>query len=127
MPARHGADRVENFLLLGVLQQIGLGPGADGVENQVVGVIGGEDDDLRFRTILGDLPCRGDAVEAGHLDVEQRDMRLPAPRRLHGLGAVRRLRDDLEIRLERQHGGEGAPDQRLILGDQDANAVFGLQ
>src|SRR6185437_5763664 len=59
-----------------------------------------------------------EAVRAGHLDVEQRDVGLAVLGRGGHLVPPAYLGDDLDVVLERQQRGEGLPDHHLVLGQQ---------
>ena len=61
--------------------------------------------------------CGRDAVDAGHLDVEQGDVGCAGARRRHDLVPALDLGDHLEVRLQGQQGGHRTADQGLILGD----------
>ena len=66
----------------------------------------------------GDRGGRGEAVEPGHLDVEQRDVGPVFEHRGHDLVAAPDLGHDLEVVLERQQRDERGADERLVVGDQ---------
>ena len=68
------------------------------------------------------LGGRGDAVEAGHLDVEQRHV---GPVLEHGgeYGvAGPDLGDDLQVGLEPEQGRQGAAHEGLVVGEQQPDA-----
>ena len=70
---------------------------------------------------------RGQAVEPGHLDVEQRDVRPVATRGGHDdLVAAADLGDDLEVVLELEQRGERGAHQRLVVGEQQPDHVARL-
>ena len=68
-----------------------------------------------------DLGGRGDAVEARHLDVEQGDVGTVLEHRGHDRVAVADLGDHLEVGLEAEQRGQGAADQGLVVGEQQAD------
>ena len=69
-----------------------------------------------------DLGGRGDAVEAGHLDVEQGDVGPVLEHgREHGVAGAD-LGDDLEVGLEAEQRGQRAADQGLVVGEQQPDA-----
>src|SRR5262249_976899 len=76
----------------------------------------------RDRPLLEHAPGGLDAVEARHLDVEQRQVGLVLAGELHGLLPVARLGDDLVARALEQPP-QVEPDDRLVLGDQDLHAL----
>jgi hypothetical protein len=61
---------------------------------------------------------RGQPVRAGHLHVEQGDVRRGAVGRLDHLAAVADRPHDLDVPLEIEHRGQRAADQRLVVGQQ---------
>ena len=100
MTASGGAYGVEELLRAGVLQQEAAGPCLQGVEEVVVAVEGGHDDDVP--QVLGDEVAGGlDAVHPRHLDVHQHDVGAGRPRLLDRLEPVGGLADDLDVVLDR--------------------------
>ena len=75
--------------------------------------------------LLEQPPRRLDAVELGHADVHQDDVRLEPPGLGDRLDAVRRLADDLDVLLRLEDHAEARPDERLVVDDQDAEAHSG--
>ena len=76
---------------------------------------------------VGEEPARRlDAVDVGHADVHQDDVRPQAPRLRDRLAPVRRLADDLDVLLGLEDHAEAGADERLVVGDQDAQAHAGL-
>ena len=66
----------------------------------------------------GERVGRREAVAARHLDVEQRDVRALAPRRVEHLVAALDLGHHLDVRLQLEQARERAAHHRLVLGDQ---------
>jgi hypothetical protein len=99
-----------------------VGPGA-GRAPLCVGVgEAGEHDD---RGVGGDRvgaqpPARLDAVEAGHLVVEQDDLRALLERGFEGLFTVARLAQ-AEAGDAPERGGDEAPDHRVVVDDEDGS------
>jgi hypothetical protein len=79
----------------------------------------GGEDDHRGDPLLGDALGRCDAVEDGHLHVQDHQVGTVLLGQLHGPGTVTGLPDDVVPLLD-QHLREIHPDQRLVLGDDDA-------
>ncbi len=65
---------------------------------------------------------RGDAVQLGHLDVEDHEVRPKRLRELDGALPVAGLPYDVVLLLS-EHLGEVEPDERLVLGDDDPPSV----
>ena len=61
----------EQLLVGGVLEQVALGSGLDGVENILVGVIGGQDDDLCFEVSFAYGAHGLDACHLRHTQVHE--------------------------------------------------------
>ncbi len=62
--------------------------------------------------------CRGDAVDARHLDVEQAHVGARDPGRVDDLVAPAHLRDHLEVGLEREQRRERPTHEGLVVGEQ---------
>ena len=79
---------------------------------------------MRIRTrvcgkLAHELGAGRDAVDPGHLDVEQCDVGRAAPRRVeHGVSALD-LGHDVDVALQGEQARERPADHRLVLGDQD--------
>ena len=58
------------------------------------------------------------AVAAGHLDVEQRDVRGDPQRGRDDLAAGADLGDHLDVGLQPEHRGQRPADHRLVVGEQ---------
>jgi hypothetical protein len=67
---------------------------------------------------MGEHPGDGDAVEPGHLDVQQRDVRVVLPDRGGRLIAAADRCHDFEVLLQREHDGERAADEFLVVSEQ---------
>ena len=59
-----------------------------------------------------------DSVEAGHLEVEQADIRFQPERLCERIRPVLALGDDVDVRLQPQQGCERGADHRLVVGEQ---------
>ena len=66
-----------------------------------------------------------DAVAARHLDVHDHQVGLQALGQIDGLLPVAGLADDL-VALLAQHLGQVHPDERLVLGDENAVRLCGV-
>jgi hypothetical protein len=87
----------------------------------LVEVEGGEDEDAR-RGMLGGDPSGGfDAVEVGHADVHQHDVRQHPADGVDRLVAVRSLAYDVDVGLGGEDYPEAGADELLVVGDEDAD------
>src|SRR5262249_8925836 len=66
-----------------------------------------------------DLPGGLDAVDRGHLDVDERDVRAVLGGKRHRLVAVGGLGDHLDVVFRFEQGPDAAADQRLVVGEED--------
>ena len=114
-----------------VLEQEAAGARLKGRVDVLVEVERRQDHDPRraTRRAVGGRPSeparRLEPIEARHPDVHQDDVGRVAPRQADGGLAVRRLGDDLDVGLRLEDHAEPGPDQRLVVGDQDAKASGG--
>src|SRR5579872_7008583 len=88
-------DRVDQHVRARSLAEESAGPGAQRLENVLVDLEGGQDQDLHPGQVLvgRDLAGRRQAVELGHPDVHQHDVGPGLARQLDRLPAGRRLSD----------------------------------
>jgi signal transduction histidine kinase len=101
------------------LEQIAGGSAADRREQVLLRVGGGQHDDLALRRLVADAREGGQAVHAGHGQVEEDEIGLELARRGDRLLAARRVPDHLEALL-REKGGESIPRQGMVVDEQDA-------
>ena len=94
------------------------GPGGQGVEDVLVELEGGEDDDPGD---LGDLARRLDAVDAGHADVHQHHVGSFAADEVDGLLAVGGFARDLHVGLGLDDHAKPRAHERLVVGDRHAD------
>jgi hypothetical protein len=66
-----------------------------------------------------------ETVAAGHLDVEERDVRGGLQSGGHHLGARTDLRHHLDVGLQAEHRGQRPPDERLVVGEQHLDHPVG--
>ena len=118
-----GPHGVHQLLWSAVLQQEPGGPRVESVEQVVVAVERGEDDDLGpgEPVVAGDAAGRREPVAPGHADVHQHDVGQRLDRLAHGLVTVGRLADDGDVRLGVEQGAEPGAHQRLVVGEQDGD------
>ena len=71
---------------------------------------------------VGEDPPRGfEAVELGHPDVHQDDVRSQRANLVDRVAAVGRLADDLDLRLGVEDHPEAGADERLVVDEQNAD------
>ena len=106
-----------------VLEEESAGTGLERVVYVFVKVERGEDHHANAGggRVGQDQARRLDAVEVGHADVHQDDIGGEPFRPDDRLGAIGRLAHHLHTRLPFQDQPESAPDQLLVIGDQDAH------
>jgi hypothetical protein len=120
--AGHRADGPGQLVQGNVLQHEAAGPGAQGGEGVLVQVERGEDEDPR-RAVGGHDPPGGlDAVDARHPDVHQDHVGVQFPGQPDRLGPVAGLAHDVDVVGFLQDHPETGPHQRLVIGQQQADA-----
>ena len=89
----HRPHRPQQLGRLGVLDQEPVGADPDGLEDVLVEVERGQDDDLHVGqpVVLGDAAGGGEAVDAGHADVHEHHVGPQLEGQAHRLVAVGRL------------------------------------
>ena len=85
-------------------------------------VVGGDEDDQRH-PVPAHLLDHLEAVGAGHLNVEEHQVRGEAADGVDGLAAVAALADDLDVGLGREEAGHALARQRLVIDDQRAERL----
>jgi hypothetical protein len=70
--------------------------------------------------------CRLEPVDLRHLDIHKHDTGPKAPRPVDRFTAVRSLAADHDPRLSFEDRAKSSPHERLIVGDQDGDAAFGV-
>ena len=127
VPARHGPDGGDEVDRRDVLQEEPAGTGAERLDDVLVGVEGRQHQHAtRRRDALADeLTGRLDAVEGGHADVHDDDVRAAPAGLGDALATVGRLADDLDVILAVEDHPEAGPDELLVVHEQDADAHAG--
>ena len=122
------ADRLEQPLRGGVLEQETARARPQRVEDVLVQVEGGQDEHLRRRSAVpsrlpGELPRRLDPVGARHPHVHQHHVGPQLPAGPHRLAAVAGRAEHGEVRLRGEQRGEPRPDHLVVVGDQDPDRL----
>src|SRR2546422_5151827 len=63
----------------------------------------------------------GEAVEVGHLDIQEDQIRRAAPEQLHGVAAARAFVDARDAADLLQHAAQAAPRRRFVVNDDRAH------
>src|SRR5699024_5820019 len=93
------ADRADDGGPGCVLEQVAAGAGGEGGGDVVVGVVGGEDEDLDRRVPGTDVSHELGAAPAGHAQVGDDDVDLRVSKHREGLLSARGDAHDGEVRL----------------------------
>ena len=121
VPAHDHAQRLQQVGRLGVLQQESARARPQRTEDVLVEPEVGEDhhphavQPLVRDDLLGGL----DAVDCGHLDVDEHDIRAVLCGKRHRLLAAGGLGDHLDVVFGFEQRPDAAADQRLVVGDED--------
>jgi hypothetical protein len=103
---------------LGILQHEPAGAGIQGIEEVVIPVKSGQDDD-RGQFLGHDRPGGFNPVHPGHLHVHQDDVGAQLTRLDHRLHAGRALPHHLDVRLNREHESEPGTHHCMVVNQQD--------
>src|SRR5215210_4378526 len=101
-----GPDGVEDLCPRGTLEQVSPGSRAQGAEDALIGVVGGEDDGASLGPGVAQALKGRDTVHVGHLEIQEYHIRPEHLGQPHGLGAVSRFAYHVEVRLGAQDGDE---------------------
>ena len=96
-----------------------LGPGHQGVVDQLRPVEGGQHDDPGIAGRRGDAPGGLDPVQPGHPDVHQHDVGAGRPGEVDGLATVGGLAHHGEVVLGAEDHPEPRPHELLVVGEED--------
>ena len=120
---RRPADRVQQLTRWRVLEDEACGAAAErGVADAGVE---GEEDDARVGELGAEAARDLEAGQLGHRVVEEDQVRAQLDGLRHRLDAIRGLADDLEVRLELEHGADALAYGEVIVRDQDPRSHFG--
>src|SRR5947209_976596 len=121
--AGHGPYSGHQLGRVRVFHQEAAGADAQRLEDILVKVEGGEDDDADVgEPLVGrDDARRLQAVDAGHADVHEEHVGCSPPCHADRLFAVARLTDDVDVVLGVEQGPETGPHQGLVVGQGDVD------
>ena len=114
-------DGLEQLLGRGVLEHEPAGPAAQRLEDVLVLVEGGHDQDPGQRILAAVEDDLGgfQPVHDRHPDIHQHDVGPQSAGLAHRLDAVRGLADDVQVGRGFDQDPEPGPDEGLVVGDQD--------
>ena len=121
-PSCDGADACDELFGWDVLEQESARAGVQGVEDVLVEVEGGQHEHARGVRGLHDPPGGLEPVDGRHADVHEDDVGPGATRSVDGLGAILGLADHVEVGLGLEDHPKAGAHERLVVGDQDADA-----
>src|SRR5699024_5477042 len=127
-PVDDGADRVEQHLGQGVLEEEPGGAGPQGVQGVLIVVEGGQDDDLRGADLPAvgeaeDLLGRFDPVDTGHAHVHEDDVGLRVADGVDAGHAVAGLTGHGHIGLGVDDHGEAGAHKGLVVDEDDTQSI----
>jgi len=105
-----------------ILEQVAGRPAANGVEDPLVGVVGGKRQHPHAGMALTDQAGSLDAVHARHLQIHQHHIRPGVRDQLQCLGAILRYAHHLDPRRRAQDGLQSLAHQVLVVTNQYPNA-----
>ena len=117
----HLADALDQQFGRGLFENNSGSSQLHGLDELVLVVGSGEHDDAGL--VLGDLQALqgGEAVEAGHLQIEQEDVGLVLLENVEHLAPVLRLRHDFEIFFEGEQTAETVAEDGMVVRYHDAD------
>jgi hypothetical protein len=116
--AAHGAAHsLGQIVARSILQQIADRARADPIKDPIVGVVGGQDDDLCSGPRRHDLSCGLNAVQARHLDVHQDHIGQQPLGHIQRFDTIGGLTHHFQIRLMIQDDGQARANDILIVGE----------
>lgn len=107
---------------MALLEHVAGGPGHERVKERLVVVEGGEQEARYVGGARADLSTRRDAVAVRQHDVENGDIGAGGGHAVERFPRGRRLTDDRKVGLGLQEGGHAAPDEFMVLDDEDPNS-----
>jgi len=123
VPAGDGAHRVGELLDGDLLQEVSARTGLHGGVEVLLAVGDREHDHLRVGETLADASRGFDARRPGHAHVHDDHVGRHLLRSVDGLDPVGGLADDLDVGLLGEDEVQAAPEQRVVVDDDDADGL----
>ncbi len=117
---RDRVDGGQEVLWCDVFEEEAAGAGDERVKHVLVEVEGREHQHPWGSRHGEELPGGLEPVHHRHADIHQHDVGAGPLAGVDGLSAVAGLGDDTDLRVGLEDHAEAGPDERLVVGDQDA-------
>jgi hypothetical protein len=115
--------RTDDRVLVRALQQVASGSGPQRRPDRRLVVGHGEDEDADGRAVPGERAGDVQPVHAGHVQVDDRDIRAEPADRVARFAAVGGFSDDLQPVGRGESASQAAAKYRMVIGNNDANHV----
>src|SRR5208337_2430556 len=125
LPSMDRTDRLQQFLVQSVLEQVGLSAGLDRADNLHIASVGRQHDDSCVGKFISNSNERIEAVHLRHLQVHQRNVRMVRPELLDGLATVGRLTYHHHVRLNANQPRYAIANQCMVVNCKDSNLRAG--
>ncbi len=117
----HRTGSAEEFLEGAVLQEIARGAGVHDGRHEPLLVVDGQAQRAGPRRLLRDARDGLDAVQPGHREIGDDQIRLQFPDEAHEFRSVSRFRHDLEVRGLPQQRGDSFTEDAVVIGKNDSD------
>src|ERR1700730_4061202 len=114
-------DRVQQFLMVGILEQIGMGAGFERPQNLYIAGVGRQYNHLCIGKLISNHNERVNTVHFRHLQIHQRDIGTVSAELLNGLATIGGLSYYSDIRLNSKQTGDPLPYDRMVVDRENPN------
>lgn len=115
----HFVNGMGNEIRWRVLEQVAVDVSIDDLLDVLVRPESREEDDSHIRRELANLASRSKAVQAGHSDIHEQDMRAFLDGEIDRLATVVRLADNLDGLVEFEQGAQRLADEGVVVYDHE--------
>ena len=115
----HFVNGMGNEIRWRVLEQVAVDVSIDDLLDVLVRPESREEDDSHIRRELADLASRRKAVQAGHSDIHEQNMRAFLDGEIDRLATVIRLADNLDGLVEFEQGAQRLADEGVVVYDHE--------
>src|SRR5215204_5440118 len=115
--ALHGRDELARRVRL---EKVTSGTCREHLPDQLLALVHGEYEHLDLRRDLADTPCRFEAIQLRHREIQNGDVRVGSNRGVNSLATIRSLRADGPSCLLLEQLLEPATYNFMIVGEEDA-------